>query len=316
MGGQLRRRGEGPALGRVARLAHALPPVSGAARATGGATWLATTPYGVRPVPRNLGGGASAADWLRDGGSAGARWRPASRAPRRSGCSCPASAAVVPAIGRWPIPRGRRSCWPLRAARPGPPTGGCSRPCGGTRRRWCWSRRRWPDWSPGCRCRPGSPTPTMAFLPGGRPVAATSWAAGADPGAELRDSLARRRRGGRRGRRDAGAPAVGDRDGLPRQPAAGARPGGGRRPAGDRAGRTARGRRGCAVAGAAVRGRRRRALHPAGVVLPDGRAAGRRAVHLVPAPSARRSGRLLLADAARRLGSGRKSIESPNSCQR
>jgi ferric iron reductase protein FhuF len=30
---------------------------------------------------------------------------------------------------------------------------------------------------------------TMAFLPGGRPVAATSWAAGADPGAELRDSL-------------------------------------------------------------------------------------------------------------------------------
>jgi ferric iron reductase protein FhuF len=33
------------------------------------------------------------------------------------------------------------------------------------------------------------PDTTMAFLPGGRPVAATSWAAGADPGGELRESL-------------------------------------------------------------------------------------------------------------------------------
>ena len=62
----------------------------------------------------------------------------------------------------------------------------------------------------------------------------------------------------------------------------------------------------------------RRAVHPAGVVLPGLPAAGRAAVHLVPAPSAGRAAppcsRAHAPDAD--PAQGRKSIESPNSCQR
>ena len=95
----------------------------------------------------------------------------------------------------------------------------------------CWSRRRWPGWSPACRCRPGWPTLDVASCRAGCRSRRSRRRRVPTRRRELRGLAGRRRRRGRRGRRDAGAAAVGDRHRLARQPAAGAGPGAGRRPA-------------------------------------------------------------------------------------
>ena len=177
-----------------------------------------------------------------------------------------------------------------RASGAAPSTAGCRRRCGGTRCPRCCSPRALAGLADrASRSRPGWPTrrwrsgPTVCRWPRCRRRRA------AIPAAELRETLAAVvaavAEAGRMRERPLWAIAT---DSLANQLLA-LGPRARRRPRRDRAGRPAgRGDRRPA-AGAPLRRRRRGPVHPPGLVLPGGRAAGRVAVHLVPAPAAGRA---------------------------
>ena len=132
---------------------------------------------------------------------------------------------------------------------------------------------------------------SLAFRPDGVPVAAVSSAPGSDAAAELRESLAAAVAAvaavGRMGERPLWAIAT---DSIANQLLALGRA---LRdvPAATAHAAPLAAAIGVAAAGAALRRRRGRAVHPPGVLLPGGRAAGRGVVHVVPASAAGRAAR-------------------------